>query len=365
MLPHELQASPPVFGNDKQPMLFFINSKSGANQGMALLRALLGCVNRFQVCDLSVEGPEARLQMFRDCSPPVRVIACGGDGTFGWLQSAIDAVGFQERPPVGHLPLGTGNDMSRSLGFGAGYAGENVKKLLSKFDDASVSMLDRWRVTFDGKSHGYTPAMNNYMGVGIDAEVANQFHKERNANPERFKNRTLNKLKYIGIGGAAMFRNSAASLSTVLELFCDGKPIDLPEQCGGIAILNLPNYASGQRLWPTADDAKEGWVAQDFADGLIEVVSLRGSSDIALAAAGFTPKRLAQCAHLRMELRESVAVQLDGEPWIQSASSIVIEHLNRVPVLVSGNVNNNNVTMTTTTTTTNENLDDAIELEDL
>lgn len=65
---------------------------------------------------------------------------------------------------MGHFPLGTGNDMSRSLGWGPGYAGENMKKVLFKFAQAEVAVLDRWKVTFDGKPHGYTPAMNNYFG---------------------------------------------------------------------------------------------------------------------------------------------------------------------------------------------------------
>jgi diacylglycerol kinase (ATP) len=46
------------------------------------------------------------------------ILAAGGDGTFGWLQSAIDEANMKYRPTVGHFALGTGNDMSRSLGFG-------------------------------------------------------------------------------------------------------------------------------------------------------------------------------------------------------------------------------------------------------
>lgn len=34
------------------------------------------------------------------------------------------------------------------------------------------------------------------MKLGIDAQVALEFHEKREAHPEKFKNRTLNKIKY-------------------------------------------------------------------------------------------------------------------------------------------------------------------------
>lgn len=47
-------------------------------------------------------------------------------------------------PQVAVLPLGTGNDLSNTLGWGAGYAGEvPVEQLLRNVMDADAIKLDR------------------------------------------------------------------------------------------------------------------------------------------------------------------------------------------------------------------------------
>jgi len=59
------------------------------------------------------------------------VLACGGDGTVAWVLSVLDKIAPEEYPPVAVLPLGTGNDLSRTLGFGPGC--DSPKEIKKKY----------------------------------------------------------------------------------------------------------------------------------------------------------------------------------------------------------------------------------------
>lgn len=71
------------------PLLVFVNSKSGDNQGVKFLRRFKQLLNPAQVFDLILSGPRQGLRLFRHFDP-FRILVCSGDGSVGWVLSEID-----------------------------------------------------------------------------------------------------------------------------------------------------------------------------------------------------------------------------------------------------------------------------------
>jgi diacylglycerol kinase family enzyme len=47
---------------------------------------------------------------------------------------------------VGVIPLGTGNDMARFLGWGVGYRGEPLASAIQSLAASETRLLDRWQI---------------------------------------------------------------------------------------------------------------------------------------------------------------------------------------------------------------------------
>ncbi|XP_003505849.1 diacylglycerol kinase kappa isoform X1, partial [Cricetulus griseus] len=128
------------------PLLVFINSKSGDHQGIIFLRKFKQYLNPSQVFDLSKGGPEAGICMFKNFAR-FRVLVCGGDGSVSWVLSTIDAYGLHDRCQLAVIPLGTGNDLARVLGWGAFWnKSKSPVDILNRVEQAHVRILDRWSV---------------------------------------------------------------------------------------------------------------------------------------------------------------------------------------------------------------------------
>ncbi|XP_076018562.1 diacylglycerol kinase eta isoform X2 [Genypterus blacodes] len=140
------------------PLLVLVNSKSGDNQGVKFLRKFKQLLNPAQVFDLMNGGPELGLRLFQKFVT-FRILVCGGDGSVGWVLSELDKLDLHKQCQLGVLPLGTGNDLARVLGWG-GLCDDDAQllQILEKLERATTKMLDRWSVmTYEVPTTKHSP----------------------------------------------------------------------------------------------------------------------------------------------------------------------------------------------------------------
>lgn len=81
----------------------------------------------------------------------VKILIAGGDGTVLSTVEKLKSYGINLKKCVfGHVPLGTGNDLSNSLGFGCElkikHDIESLRKILNKYHLAKFGKVDVWEL---------------------------------------------------------------------------------------------------------------------------------------------------------------------------------------------------------------------------
>lgn len=327
---------------NRRPLIVFINKKSGGQVGKLIAQRLSRVLNPTQIIDLSQGGPMPMLRIMQDTKSPYRVLACGGDGTAAWLLSALDKLeeeGHKYLPPVAVLPLGTGNDLARVLGWGGGYDNEAMPPICSNIDRGHEIMLDRWKLEIEnvdvenGVKH--PKVMNNYFSIGVDAKIALDFHRKREANPAQFKSRGMNKVIYFGLGTSAIFEGGK-NLTQILQIELDGNPITLPPTCEGVMVLNLASWAGGTNAW--GSKVFPPWLPQSPCDGAFELLAVTGSFHLGQIQGKLTDGiRLGQGKDVKFTwlTNDVLPVQLDGEPWEEGKSVIRLSFFKQSRLIAS------------------------------
>ncbi|XP_057767256.1 diacylglycerol kinase 4-like [Salvia miltiorrhiza] len=373
------------------PLVVFINPKSGGRHGPELKARLQDLMSDEQVFDLSSVKPHEFVQYGLSCLEKfsalgdhcakhirdnLRLVVAGGDGTVGWVLGCIGELNSQLRlplPPTGIIPLGTGNDLSRSFGWGGSFPFNwkaAVKRTLDKITHGPIARLDSWHILISKPAgeeleipyslkpteetpldeelevegelpeqvNCYQGVFYNYFSIGMDAQVAYGFHHLRNERPYLAQGPISNKLIYSGYScKQGWFFTPCSSdpglrsLKNILRIYAkkvnssDWEQVHVPSSVRSIVALNLPSYGSGRNPWGNLKPdylEKRGFVEASADDGLLEVFGFKQGWHASMVMVELiSAKHITQASAIRFELRggewTEAYMQMDGEPWKQ------------------------------------------------
>ncbi|XVF78038.1 hypothetical protein PTKIN_Ptkin14bG0096200 [Pterospermum kingtungense] len=395
------------------PVLVFINSKSGGQLGGNLLHTYCSVLNKNQVFDLGEIKPDMVLhQIYANLGGlkqsgdllasaiqnSLRIIVAGGDGTASWILGVISDLKLPRPPPVATVPLGTGNNLPFSFGWGKknpGTDSQSVKSFLEQVKNAKEMKIDSWHIIMrmrapkegrcdpigalelphslhkfhlvsetDEQSvegyHTFRGGFWNYFSMGMDAQVSYAFHAERKLHPEKFRNQLINQSTYLKLGCtqgwlfASLFRPSPTNISQLTKVKIMRKQgqwedLEIPRSIGSIVCLNLPSFSGGFNPWgkPYRKKFHDRGLTPPFVDdGRIEIVGFKNVlHGLLLLAPNGHGTRLAQANAVRFEFKKGAAdhtfMRIDGEPWKQPLpvddDTVVVEisHFGQVSMLAT------------------------------
>eukprot|EP00201_Polytomella_parva_P019485 CAMPEP_0175042170 /NCGR_PEP_ID=MMETSP0052_2-20121109/2387_1 /TAXON_ID=51329 ORGANISM="Polytomella parva, Strain SAG 63-3" /NCGR_SAMPLE_ID=MMETSP0052_2 /ASSEMBLY_ACC=CAM_ASM_000194 /LENGTH=427 /DNA_ID=CAMNT_0016304897 /DNA_START=57 /DNA_END=1336 /DNA_ORIENTATION=+ len=185
----------------ESPLIVFINARSGGRTGPDLALRLRRALGTSQVFDIGTFRPNVVLrQLYQNLNEAeasgdkraswirnnLRVLVAGGDGTIVWVLATIKNLGLSPEPPVAIMPLGTGNDLSRSLNWGAAFSFDWIQghkalyTTLNRISTATPDEMDCWALTVDFPSpdllkdhpHSLCPVLPDSIpsGGGFDGD---------------------------------------------------------------------------------------------------------------------------------------------------------------------------------------------------
>lgn len=271
-------------------LAFIVNPSSGGQRGAWLMERLAAVQPASPVVAIGADLLPLVAAMTAAGQIPV---ACGGDGT---AAAVAEAAWRAKAPCAGVIPLGTGNDLARHLGWPAHAPNEaGLPALLQRLAAARTMTVDRWRIVGPGLERTWF----NYLSVGFDARIARSFHQSRLAQPWAFRHRLLN-LAHYGMIAAGTAGPSGAVPGQWLAAGC--RPI--PPWAGSLVLANITSYGGGVRLSPTLD----------AADGHLDAFVLAIGVPAGLVFTRLRrARRLGRAQEGLLRLLRPTSLQIDGE----------------------------------------------------
>lgn len=292
----------PIAGGGRAARLVHRIAALSAEQAVLVVGASADHVSDL-VCDAGGEGY-------------ARVIAAGGDGTVQAVLNGLMASG-EPRPDLGIVPIGSGNDLARSLGLP-----RSLREAVHLALHGPSAPIDLALARAQGRSRWFGSA----AGVGFDAQVATAMAGRRG----RWQR---GRLGYLATTLAELrrTRNHRVRLSAQ-----HGETSWTEEMAILLAVIaNGAYYGGGMRIAPDAT----------VSDGLLDLITIADVSRMTALRQLPNLYRGTHLAHPAVSARRLTAIEieplddeplplhLDGEPWQRTPVRI---ELHAAAVAVAG-----------------------------
>ena len=309
--------------------LFLINPISGAHAGEKIAAELeRGLHDRGLSKHVVFTDPEhLETQVISLAPGRDLIVVAGGDGT---VSAVARILGTLDRPPpLAILPLGTGNDLARSLGWWEVWNQGGLDHFRSGISAGKVEAMDLWSCGEDSRFIGYA-------GFGLDARVVASVSQIRLKRFCRNFGKRWNQFLYVALGLKHILSIKLKFGSTEMDVcFMDKKgnmnQIRLRDH-NTLILSNIEHYAGGGSLSSVScwsDGKLEAYVIPTVRAylGLL----LRGRITFLSS-----PRATYQACSVKIIRKQNFPVQLDGE-WARECTArdtIKVQHVRALPVLV-------------------------------
>lgn len=236
------------------------------------------------------------------------VVSAGGDGTLGAVVNKLSP-----KIPILVVPLGTENLLAKHFGLTA-----NIEEILAVIRSGRELHIDA------GQANGRLFLV--MFSCGFDAAVVSRMHSERKGHISRWSWakpiwQTIQSYRYPRVrlrsdnwrGLPTPKKVREERILAELQNGVPEKPAEIEFEARWVFVFNVPRYAAGL---PIADHAVDD-------DGLLDVCTFRGGSlwlGLMYLWAIFTRShkrhsdcRIGKCEALRLESRQEVPYQIDGD----------------------------------------------------
>lgn len=232
------------------------------------------------------------------------VIMLGGDGIIHEAVNGLMTIPRSERPALGVIPVGSGNDFAQTLGMS------------QSVPDAVVQFLEAREQAFDiGCCNDVFFAET--LSFGLDAAIALDTVERRARTGQQ------GTMLYLS-SGIHILRNHLDTYEFTAVL--DGTR-EVRSTAVMFAVQNGPTYGGGFRICPEADPT----------DGMLDICYAEGPMSIPVATFKFLSAKNAhhtRYKNIHFERASSIELsfdrrppcQVDGEPLIADSYRITVEH---------------------------------------